>query len=153
MRIDDIEKDLITAVKSRDRVKSEALRFLISEIRYSGIARYGAGWESDMTAADIAAVIQQQVKRHRESIDAYKSAGRDDLVSKETAELKILTAYQPQQIGDADLKKLLAEVAASGEKNFGLLMKQAMVGLAGKADGARVSAMLREILSGKAGVK
>ena len=76
--------------------------------------------------ADITDVVKKQIKTHKESIEAFQKANRTDLVSKEQAELDVLEEFAPKEISDEELKTILAPVAASGEQNFGLLMKQAM---------------------------
>jgi len=145
MMLDTLKVDLVTAMKSHDQVAVDTIRFLLSAIRNMAIAKYGAESDTALTDADVADTIKKQVKTHKESIEAFKSAGRDELVTKESGELTVLERYMPKEISDEELKSLLAPVVASGEMNFGLMMKTAMQAVAGKADGARVSAMLKSL--------
>lgn len=141
-----IKSDMLAAVKSGDKNRVETLRFLIAAIQNTAIAQYGNQAESALTDSDVLAAIKKQVKTHNESIEAFTKGGRNDLVEKEKLQLGILESYLPAAISDAELQKILAPVVASGETNFGLLMKQAVVAVAGKAEGGRIAAMLKQIM-------
>ena len=142
-----LRSDLTTALKSGESVRLGTLRMLISAVNNLGIAKYGAASEEKLTEHDILETIKKQAKTHRESIDAYKKAGRQELVDKEKAELVVLESYLPKEISDEDLKIILAPVVASGEVNFGLLMKQAMEIVKGQAEGGRVAGLLKQMIS------
>ena len=149
MLLTDLKQDLTESMKKGDRVRVETIRFLLAAVRNSAIDKYGSAGESSLTDTDVADVVKKQVKTHKESVEAFTKARRDDLVKKEQAQLTILEAYLPAQITDEELKELLAEVASSGETNFGLLMKAAMAKVGGQADGGRVSAILRQLMQQK----
>lgn len=143
--MDQLQSDLNASLKAGNAPRVETIRFLVAGIRNSATAKYGAAWETKLTDADIIDVVKKQVKTHRESIDAFGHAGRSELVEKERAQLSVLEEFAPKELSDDDIKKLLAPIAASGEQNFGLLMKTAMAAVAGQADGGRVSTILREL--------
>jgi uncharacterized protein YqeY len=145
MLLDTLRTELTTAMKARDTVRVETLRFLLAAVRNEAIAKYGAEGEAAMKDEDVLGVIKKQVKTHNESVEAFDKAGRKDLADAERAQLAILEAYLPAQMSDEDLKKLLEPIVATGEQNFGLLMKQAMAAVGGKADGGRVSGLLRQM--------
>jgi uncharacterized protein len=147
MLLDTLKADILTSMKAGDHVRVDTLRFLVSAIRNLAIAKYAAAGESAVKDEDVLDVIKKQVKTHKESIEAFTNAHRPELVAKEQGELSVLETFLPKEITDEELKALLAPVAASGEPNFGLLMKQAMTAVAGKADGARVSGMLRSLMT------
>lgn len=149
MLLDELKADVFTSMKEGNHVRVDTLRFLLAAIRNAAIAKYAAAGESAMKDEDVLDVIKKQVKTHKESIEAFTKANRSELVSKEQAELTILEAFLPKEMTDSELKKLLEPVATSGEQDFGLLMKQAMGVIAGKADGGRVSAMLRSMMLNK----
>lgn len=132
-------------MKQGDTNRVDTLRFLLAAVRNLAIAKYGAQGEAGLTPDDIASVIQKQVKTHKESIDAFTKAGRPELAAKEQKELDVLSSFVPAEMSDDELKALLADVAASGEQNFGLMMKTAMAKVGPRAGGQRVSAMLREL--------
>jgi len=146
MILDDLTSDLVKAMKAGDKTRVDTLRFLLAGVRNMAIAKYGAASETSLTDADILDVVKKQVKTHRESVEAFTHAGRQDLVAKEHGELVILEAFLPKEMSDEELKKLLEPVVASGEKNFGLLMKNAMAAVAGRADGGRVAGMMKKML-------
>ena len=143
MLLDSIKIQIQQSLKNREVVRVDTLRFLLSAARNLGIAKYGAQGEAGLTDQDILEVIKKQVKTRKESIEAFEKAKRNDLVDKEKKELEILSTFLPQELGDEELKKILEPIAKTGEKNFGLLMKQAMAAVQGQADGGRVSAMLK----------
>jgi uncharacterized protein YqeY len=152
MILNDLQADLNSSLKAGNAVRVLTLRSLISAVRNAAIDKYGAKGESSLTDADVVDVVNKQVKTHKESIEAFRKAGRSELVAKEQGELVVLEEFAPKEISDEELKKILAPVVSSGEQNFGLLMKQAMgivKGLpaqAGQADGGRVSALLRQMM-------
>ncbi|MFH0749672.1 MAG: GatB/YqeY domain-containing protein [Candidatus Gottesmanbacteria bacterium] len=147
MLLDTLKTDLVTAMKARNTVAVDTIRFLLSAIRNAAIAKYGAASDTALTDADVMDTIKKQVKTHKESVEAFKTAGRDELVTKEQGELDVLLTYVSAEMSDEELKALLAPVAVSGEQNFGLLMKQGMAAVAGKADGGRVSSTLKVLMA------
>jgi hypothetical protein len=149
MLLDEIKEDVLTSMKKGDHVRVDTLRFLIAAVRNAAISKYAAAGEAAMKDEDVLDVIKKQVKTHKESIEAFTKANRSELVSKEQGELTILEAFLPKEISDDELKVLLEPIAASGEQNFGLLMKQAMTVVAGCADGGRVSTLLRSMIGSK----
>lgn len=147
MLMTQLRKDMTDSLKQGNSVAVETIRFLIAGIRNAAIAKYGATGESDVTDADVIEVVKKQVKSHKESIEAFTKANRQDLADKETAQLAVLERYMPQQLSDAELRALLTPIAATGESNFGLLMKQAKTAVGDGADGGRISAMLRDLMA------
>ena len=149
MNLAQLQVDLNDSLKAGKSSRVGTLRLLISAVRNSVIAKYGAAWETSITDADVMDVVKKQVKTHKESIEAFSQAKRSDLVEKEQAELTVLEEFAPKEVSDEDLKTLLAPVVASGEQNFGLLMKAAMAAVKGQADGGRVAALLKQLQSSK----
>jgi uncharacterized protein len=149
MTLNDLQNDLNASLKAGKSSRVGTLRLLISAIRNAAINTYGSAWETSIKETDVMDVVKKQVKTHKESILAFQNAGRKDLVAKEQEELAVLEEFAPKEMSDDDLKKILAPVAASGEQNFGLLMKNAMAVVRGQADGGRVSGILKQLLSSK----
>lgn len=147
MLIDELRGQLTKSMKSGDTNRRDTIRFLLSAVNNAAIAKYGSDAEKKLTDNDVLETIKKLVKTHRESIEAFEKAKRAQLAEKEKKELVILEEFLPKQMSDEELKKLLAPIAAGGEKNFGLLMKQAMTAVAGKAEGGRVANILREMTS------
>jgi len=146
MLLHQLQTDMTQSLKKGDHLRVETLRFLISGVRNAAIAKYGNAWETSLRDEDVLDVIKKQVKSHRESIEAFGKAGRTELADKEKKELEILSSFLPKEITDEELKTILSDVAASGESNFGLLMKEAMAKVGGKADGGRVAGVLKQLL-------
>ncbi len=146
MLFDEIRADVNESLKKGDKTRVETLRFLLAAVRNVAIAKYQAAGEEKVTDADVLEVVKHQVKTHKESIEAFTKANRPELAGKEQSELTILEAFLPKQMSDEDLKKILEPVVATGETNFGLLMKQAMAAVKGVADGGRVAEMLKQML-------
>lgn len=146
MLLDQIKQSIQTSLKEGDSVRLSTLRMLLSAIRYQAIATYGAKGEEAMTDEDVLSVIKKQAKERKESIEAYTKGDRAELALREQKELAILEEFLPKEISDEDLTRLLQPLISSSETNFGLLMKEAMVLVKGKADGGRVSALLKQLL-------
>lgn len=146
MLLDTLKEDLTSAMKQGNAVAVETIRFLLAAVRNAAIETYGNKGEAAMTDPDVADVVKKQVKTHKESIDAFEKAGRADLVAKEQAQLTVLEEYMPAQISDGELKKLLADMVGSGEKNFGLVMKAAMAKVGGRAEGGRVASLVKQLM-------
>src|SRR4051812_44234722 len=132
-------------MKSRERERVGALRLVSSELQK---AHKEAANGSE---ADEVAVLQRERKRRVEAAEAYREAGREDLASQEESEAALIEAYLPAQLSDDDLHAIvgdvIAETGASSPKEMGQVMSQAMPRVQGRADGKRVSAIVREKLS------
>ena len=140
-----LQSDLAVAQKARNEVAISTLRFLLSSIHNAQIQK-GA----ELTGEEIIVQIRREVKRHNESIEAFKTAGRNELVASESAEKEILEKYLPQGISDGELSKIveeaIKEVGAQTLGDFGKVMGAVMKKAGGGADGAKVSAMVKEKL-------
>lgn len=141
-----ITEDIKQAMKSGDTVKRDTLRMLLSSVKNAE----GAKMES-LDEGEVLSVVSKEVKRHLESIDAYKKVNREDLVAKETAELKILQSYMPAQISQEEVVKAAQEVigaiGAKGPGDKGKVMQQLMPKLKGKADGKLINDVVTELLA------
>jgi uncharacterized protein YqeY len=140
-----INDDIKQAMKSGDTVKRSTLRMLVSSINNAEIAR-----QSALDESDILSVIAKEVKRHQESIDAFKQGNRPDLVEKEEAEMAILQTYLPQQMSRDEVvaaaKEVIAAVGAKGPGDKGKVMKDLMPRLKGRADGREINEIVTELL-------
>ncbi len=144
-----LQEQLILALKAHDDIKKSTLRMLISAIGYYEIQKGGAGYVA--TDEDVLAVIQNEAKKHRDSIEQFKLANRTDLVDKEQAELAILETYLPPQMNEQQISKLVEEAiektGASSLSDIGKVMGVLMSEVKGKADGTLVSNIVKEKLS------
>ncbi len=136
-----LTEDMKDAMRARDSVRLNAIRFLLSDIRNFEIDN---GEQDD---AGVQKVIAKQVKQMKDAMADFDQAGRADLVEEETAKLKVMEAYLPQQMSDEDLQIIVDRVvSAATDKNMGLLIGQVMKEVVGRADGGRVSQMVRQAL-------
>ncbi len=98
------------------------------------------------------AIVRKHVKQHRDSIEAFEKAGRQDLVDIETAELRVLETYMPPSLSREDIiaeaRKVIAEIGASGPAEKGKVMSALMPRLAGKAEGRTINEVVTELLAG-----
>ena len=146
MILDKINKDLTAAMKDKNTVKVSTIRMLKAAINNKRIEKKSDKLSDD----DIIQIISKQVKQRKDSIEEYKKGNRNDLAEKESAELKILEEYMPEQLSKADIekevRKAVDEVSATSKKDFGTVMRTVMPSLKGKADGKLISQVLNEIL-------
>lgn len=145
MLLQTLQTQMQEAMKARDQVRVDTLRFLISACKNVAINKYGADADTKITDVDVLDMVKKQVKTHKESVEAFTKANRPELAASEQAQLVILESYLPKEISDDELRALLAPVAAVGG-DFGPLMGKAMKAVKGQADGARVSAMLKSLI-------
>jgi len=143
---DKIQEALKVALKRQQGVEVSILRLLLSEIKYAEIAQQKPA--DDNKVLD---VIAGEVRRHRESIEAFKKGNRGDLVAQEEAELAVLMSYLPKQIGREEVvaaaRQVIGAVGAKGPNDKGRVMAQLMPRLKGKADGKEVSEIVSELLA------
>jgi len=143
---DSIQEALKGALKRQQRVELATLRLLLSEIKNAEIAQQKPA--DDNKVLD---VITKEVKRRRESIEAFKKGNRSDLVAQEEAELAILMSYLPEQMSRAEIitaaQQVVDAVGANGPNDKGKVMSQLMPQLKGKADGKEVSDIVSELLA------
>ncbi len=106
--------------------------------------------QSQLSDEEVLAVLGAEAKRRKDSIEQYQQGGRPELAAQEEAELKILSAYLPEQLGEAELRQIVAESikesGAAGAADLGKVMKVLMPRVKGKADGGLVSKIVKEEL-------
>ena len=150
---DSLAEDLKAAMRAGDEVRKSTLRLLLT-----AITRAEVPGEDDPAAArqilddqQVLAVIGSQAKQRRQSIEAFKKAGREDLVRKEQAELDVLQAYLPAQLTReqiaAEARKVADETGARSLADKGKVMLVLMKRLGDRADGRAVNEVVTELLS------
>ncbi|MCB0419404.1 MAG: GatB/YqeY domain-containing protein [Bdellovibrionales bacterium] len=142
-----IQADVKSAMKERDSERLTALRSLQSSIKNKEIESR----PNEITDNDILDVIKKTAKKHKDSIDQFKAAGREDLVEKESFELSLIEKYLPAQMGEAEVKaivvKAIETVGATSMKEMGAVMKEVMAQTQGAADNKLISQIVRDSLS------
>ena len=138
--IERLQDDVKAAMKAGERERVHALRLVVSELQKA--AKEGG--------EDEVAVLQRERKRRLEAAEAYRDGGRADQAAAEEREAEIISAYMPAQVSDEELGAIVgdavAESGASSPKELGKVMSLVMPKVKGRADGQRVSAMVREKL-------
>lgn len=140
---DQLRTDLTVAMKAGEKERVGALRLVLSELQKA--AKEGDG--------DELAVLRRERKRRLDAAEQFRGGGRDELADKEESEAKLIAGYLPSELSDDDLATIvgdaIAETGASSPREMGQVMKAAMARVGGRADGKRVSARVREALSGQ----
>lgn len=144
---DRIQADMVEARRRRDDVGLSTLSLLKSElVRASKDGGANGQIDDDL----VLRIARKEVKRREEAIDVYRKAGREESARREEAEMAVLRNYLPaamdEQQLEAEVRAVIAEVKPEGPKGFGMVMKAATARLAGRADGAQISAAVRKLL-------
>ena len=142
-----IQKDIVTAMKAKDELRLSVLRMVKSAFQLKEVEKM-----RPLDPAESIQLLQSLAKQRRESIEQFGKGGRQDLVDKETRELKVLESYLPAGASDAEMdaaiEKAMADVGATSMKSMGAVVKAAKEALTGKAvDGKALSDRVRERLS------
>ena len=145
---DKIREDLKASMFARDELKTSTLRLLLSSLKNYEIEK-GLNYEAN--DEDVLTIVGREIKKRREAVDAYKQAGREEAAQKEQAELDLLGAYQPEQMGEDEIREIvknaIEQTGASSMQDMGKLMGVIMPQVKGKADGNLVNKIVRENLS------
>ena len=141
-----IEQDLTREQKARNASAVSTLRMLRAAIKNADIEKM-----KPLEEAEVVAVVAREVKKLKDGLESYVAGGRQDMADSAKAEIALMEAYLPQQLGDDELKKLvldkIAEAGAAGPKDMGKVVGLVMKAAQGKADGGKVSAMVKEELA------
>lgn len=141
----EIQEAVKQAMKARDQVTLSTLRLLLSAVHNEEIRV-----RRELTNEDIQRTIATLGKQRAEAIELYRKGGREDLAAKEDAELTILKRFLPQELSEAEIKKLIEtcieETGARGIQDLGKVMKLLMPKVAGRSDGRRVNELVKDRL-------
>jgi uncharacterized protein YqeY len=133
-------------MRSGDALRRDVLR-MVQNAAYAIEKREKRALSDD----DYAAVLAKEAKTRRESVDAFRAGGREDLAAKEEAEIAILTEFLPQQLGDEEIDALIADgiaaTGASSARDMGKVMGWLSPKTRGRADGKRVSELVARALA------
>jgi hypothetical protein len=136
------------AMKAKDAIALESLRAIKSALL---LTQTESGAKKELTNDEEIKLLQKLVKQRRDSAILYKEQGREDLAEPELQQLAVIEKFLPEQLNEADLRKIISEIitktGASSMKDMGNVMGQATKELAGKADGKAISTIVKELLS------
>ena len=144
-----LRKDIQEAQRARDQVRLDTLRMALGAIHNLEVARTdrkNAEFGQPLTEADCLKVLEQEVKKRGQAIPLYQQAGRIDLVEKEQREMDILQHYlQSSQLSDDDIQAIVTRLIAEHGKEFKRVMPLAIKETKGRAEGARVQRIVKEM--------
>ena len=143
-----IQKDIMAAMKAHDFVRTNAVRAIKSAIL---LAKTAEGGKKELEDADIVKLIQKLIKQRKEAAEQYVAAGRQELADNELAEAAILEEYVPRQLSPEEItgrvREIIAQTGASSPSDMGKVMGVASKQMAGLADGRTLSGIVRELLA------
>lgn len=144
---DQISKDIIAAMKAKDKVRLDTLRN-IKKLFLE--AKTAPGANDELSDADALKIMQKMVKQGKDSAEIYASQNRADLADAELAQVAVIEEYLPKQLSEDELrerlKAIIAETGAQSPKDMGKVMGTASKQLAGLAEGRTISAIVKELL-------
>lgn len=140
-----ITADLRLSLKAGDVLRLSTLRLLQSQITNQKISLK----TEELSDEETRKIVQREIKKRREASEAFLKGGRTADAEKETQESKVLEAYLPQQISDADLEKFVADFInqVAGDKNAGKITGAILGKLKGQVDGGRVKIMVERVIN------
>lgn len=142
-----IQTAITEAMKAKDQVTKIPLRLVMAAIKEAEINQKG-----EIEDSDVLRIVQKEAKARLDTIEDAKKADRPDLIEQAEAELAILKHFLPEELSDGALEALIretiAEVGASSMADMGGVMKTLIPKIQGRADGGKVSQMVRQILQG-----
>ena len=143
---DQITEDMKTAMRAKDAARLSTIRMLLAAIKQREVDE-----RIVLDDASVVAIVDKTIKQRKDSITAFQSAGRTDLVDKESAELLVLQAYLPARLSidevTAEVSAIVASLGATGPGDMGRVMAAVKAQLAGKADMGAISAAVKSALS------
>ena len=143
-----LKKDLTEAIRGRDEITSGTIRMVLTAITNEEVAGKEARVLSD---EEVITVLSREAKKRREAAEAFESAGRADKSALEKSEGEVIAKYLPAQLSEADIAAIIADAIAStgaaGPADMGKVMGAIKPKIAGKADGALVSSLVKESLN------
>ena len=144
-----LRKDIQDAQRARDQLKLDTLRMALGAVHNLEVARTdrkNPEFGQPLTEGDTLKVLEQEIKKRSQAIPFYKQGGRTELVEKEQREMEILQSYlQGTQLSDDDLRAIVAKLIDANGKEFRKVMPLAAKETKGRAEGARVQQIVREM--------
>ncbi|MEK7195984.1 MAG: GatB/YqeY domain-containing protein [Patescibacteria group bacterium] len=143
--LEKLSSQIKEAMKGGDSFKVGTLRMVVSAVKNREIEKRAKS-SDPLTEEEIMEVLRREVKKRRESIEIYGSAGRGDLKEKEELELKVIQSYLPSELTEAEIEKIVAQAMSGGERELGKIMKAVKEMIGGRADGKLVSEIIKKHL-------
>lgn len=145
-----LQEDLTAAIRARDELRSATIRLALSAIKTEEVAGKSA---RELSADEIITVLSKEAKKRKEAADVYRSAGAEDRAVSEEAELAVLAEYLPLALTSEEIEAIVKDAVAqaasaglTGMKAMGAVMKVVQPKTLGRADGAEVAALVKQLL-------
>src|SRR5580692_427504 len=149
--VDQIQKDIVTAMKAKDEARLSTLRMVKSALQLKTVEKMSA-----LDDKEAQSVLSTLIKQRKESVEQFTKGGRQEMADKEAAEITLIEAYLPKAAGEADVvagvKAVIAEMGSPTMKDMGTVMKNVMARFQGadmRVDGKMVSEAVKKELAGK----
>lgn len=144
-----LQSDLTDSMRNRDEIRSSTLRMILTSIKNEEVSGKEA---RELNDAELITVLSREAKKRREAAEAFDQAGAKDRADTERAEGSIIAEYLPKQLSEDEIRELISsairETGASSPSQMGFVMKNLQPKIAGKADGALVSSLVKAALAG-----
>ncbi len=141
-----ITEALKKAMRSKEAVRLSCLRLLKASIKNKQVEKGRA-----LTDGEVTGLVLSAIKKGKDSIEAFRKGQREDLATKEEEEIRVLQEFLPAQLGTEEIetavREVVSQLGATGPKDLGRVMKEAMVRMAGRADGKTVNEIVRSVLN------
>jgi uncharacterized protein len=146
-----IGEDMKAALKAGEKERLGVLRMMRAKVLEVEVAsREKQGRDHEATDAEVVEALSSYAKQRKDSIEAFRSAGREDLAAREEGELAVVREYLPRPLGDDEVRAIvaeaIAEAGATSAKDMGAVMKLVMPRVKGSADGKKVQEIVRSLL-------
>ena len=145
-----IQNDLVDAMKKREDLRLSVLRMLKSAVQMAQIEK---GRDLPLTDDEVLVIVRRLIKQRNEAAEMYRSGGAHDRAETELEEVKVLDSYQPEQLSDEEIVKIVTEIStqveASGLKDMGKVMGKTVAAVKGRAEGGRIKELVLKHLSSK----
>lgn len=148
---DQIQKDIVTAMKTGNKLELSVLRFVMSEIKYAEIDKHPASpaGRKELTDEEVITVLQKEVKKRKEAIELFKKNGRNEIAEDEEKQIQVIEKYLPKQLAREEIERLVDEsIKKSGSNSqMGQVIGMVMAKLKGRADGKLIADLVRNKLA------
>lgn len=135
-----IRDQIKDAMRAKEPVKLDTLRYILSTLKYVEIEK-----QRELTDEEVVEAVSKEVKKRKDAIELFKNSGRDVLVSEEEAKLAVIMTLLPKQLSAQEIEQLIDEaIAEVGKENMGAIMKALGPKTKGRADGKLVSELVRQ---------
>jgi len=141
-----ISEDMKTAMKSGDRPRLDVLRFTLAGLNAAQKEKALKDPQASLGDEEVIAILQKETKKRKDAIELFKQGKRDDLVTKEEGDLRVLYEYLPAELSHDEIVRIVKDLKARGVANdFSGLMKETMKAVKGRADGKTVGDVIRDV--------